>query len=848
MMTNDFMMIRTICMLCFGLLCCLDLLAQNQQKIDSLSAVYQRARVRAQPQDTLHLLALSSIADEYRRTRPDTSLVLATQALTESQQIGWLRGQAMNMHTIGGIHLNKNNFPLALDFHQKSLQILEKLGDQKGIVASLNNIGLALQFQGKYGQALDYHQRSLRLKQQLNDQSGAAISLNNIALIYQYQGQYAESLNYFRQSFDIRTKLGDKAAMAASLNNIGGILQYQGDYAAAIQAHQQSIQLKEELKDKAGMALSLNNIGVICKNQGNYPLALEYHQKSLSLREETRDKAGIATSLTNMAILYQEMNNDFLALQYLEKSLQIREELKDKKGMISVLNNLGILYVRQSNYTQALETYQKSLRIQEEVGGDKRMMIYSMHGLARLYHRQQRYDESIELAEKALTLAQQTKAPQEISEVSNTLFENYKAKQDWQKALQYHELYKQFNDSLFDLDKAKAIANLENKAQIERQQKEIVLLAKDNELQRIENERRKNAQSLLEKQAEAQRLRALAMREQDRRKQDSLQNLAQTNQLEAEKLKIREAQLSAESKSKQLEILQEKEAKEFQQQINYFTWAGILALMLFTWLVLRSRQEIKNAKQLIEEQKREIEFQNEELRIQSEQLGQANDTKDKLFAILGHDLRAPIASLEGILRLMNMGMVSQEEFQAFTPKFHQNVKNMQSTLENLLQWSVSQMQGIQAKPDVISLDALVEEKIQLFAEVARAKQISLVSDLAGEWRAVADPNHVRLVLRNLINNAIKFTPEGGHIHLLALREADLIWVQVKDSGVGMSAEQSARLFAKNQHFTTYGTNGEKGTGLGLQLCQEILHKNGGQLTVSSAPGEGSTFSFSLPAA
>jgi len=112
----------------------------------------------------------------------------------------------------------------------------------------------------------------------------------------------------------------------------------------------------------------------------------------------------------------------------------------------------------------------------------------------------------------------------------------------------------------------------------------------------------------------------------------------------------------------------------------------------------------------------------------------------------------------------------------------------------------------------------------------------------------ADENHFRLLLRNLINNAIKFTPEGGQIKVATQQRLTSLEISITDNGVGMTGEQTAKLFQKNQNMTTQGTSGEKGTGLGLQLCQEIVAKNGGAIWANSTKGEGSTFTFSLPMA
>ncbi|SFF02966.1 Signal transduction histidine kinase [Thermoflexibacter ruber] len=230
----------------------------------------------------------------------------------------------------------------------------------------------------------------------------------------------------------------------------------------------------------------------------------------------------------------------------------------------------------------------------------------------------------------------------------------------------------------------------------------------------------------------------------------------------------------------------------------------------------------------------------------SEKLAQANATKDKLFSIIGHDLRSPINTLLNLLDVISKGFISVEEFQQLLPKVHQNVKTVHHTLENLLQWSYSQMQGIKSAPKQVELHEIVLENIALFTEAAQNKEIQLIYDVPSDYVVFADENQTRLIIRNLLNNAIKFTKKGGTISVFAKREGNFIVLTIKDTGVGMSEEQVASLFKNNTSFSTYGTSGEKGTGLGLMLCKEMVEQNKGKICVESELGKGSAFIFSLP--
>jgi signal transduction histidine kinase len=156
------------------------------------------------------------------------------------------------------------------------------------------------------------------------------------------------------------------------------------------------------------------------------------------------------------------------------------------------------------------------------------------------------------------------------------------------------------------------------------------------------------------------------------------------------------------------------------------------------------------------------------------------------------------------------------------------------------------MNGINAQAIQVNTQEIIAENINLFTAVAKAKNITFTTNIPEDVFVWADENHFHLLLRNLINNAIKFTTEGGQIKVATQQKQTKIEISITDNGVGMTAEQMANLFKKNQNATTYGTSGEKGTGLGLQLCQEIVVKNGGKIWVNSTKDKGSTFTFSLP--
>lgn len=238
------------------------------------------------------------------------------------------------------------------------------------------------------------------------------------------------------------------------------------------------------------------------------------------------------------------------------------------------------------------------------------------------------------------------------------------------------------------------------------------------------------------------------------------------------------------------------------------------------------------------------------IRKQSKELQQLNTTKDKLFSIISHDLRGPCGNFTQVLDLLAEDMSFDDPMKAkLVDELRNTSKSVMYLLDNLLNWSRSQSNRIVIDPQDVILNLAVMENIRLLKPIASNKQINLdfVSDKV--HTVFVDSNSLSLIFRNLLSNAIKFTNPGGNI-VVSVQENDdhTVRVSVTDNGVGMNKETVDRLFKAGQHFTTYGTNNEKGSGLGLLLVKDFVEYNKGILTVVSEEGMGTTFSFTLPAA
>ena len=231
-----------------------------------------------------------------------------------------------------------------------------------------------------------------------------------------------------------------------------------------------------------------------------------------------------------------------------------------------------------------------------------------------------------------------------------------------------------------------------------------------------------------------------------------------------------------------------------------------------------------------------------------EKLKELNDSKDKLFSIIAHDLRSPFHALLGFSEFLanDYEQLSSEEVKRFAGNINKSANSVFALLQNLLQWSMLQTGRIEYSPSSFKLDSLIEEIHSLYIINAVKKDISLNFDRFPEIKVFADKNMTHTVLRNLVSNAIKFTNPGGEVGISISEEENVVKIVISDTGVGISSADLENMFKLNNTAVKRGTQNETGTGLGLILCNEFIEKNNGKFTVESEENEGSKFIFTLP--
>lgn len=233
-----------------------------------------------------------------------------------------------------------------------------------------------------------------------------------------------------------------------------------------------------------------------------------------------------------------------------------------------------------------------------------------------------------------------------------------------------------------------------------------------------------------------------------------------------------------------------------------------------------------------------------QLEQQAQKLDELNKVKDKVFSILSHDLRSPLASLSSLISMVREGNISDEEFKSFLPAIADNINYTSGLIDNLLHWSQLHIKGDKIAYTTFDLFDTTNDMLSYFTKSAKVKNIEIANHITKNTLVTTDKNMIQLVLRNLLSNAIKFSEPGGKVTIEAQDLYPEMVVCVSDTGKGMDQETLKKLFGY-ESFTTRGTANEQGTGLGLLLCKEFVEKNGGRIWVESEPGKGSRFCFSI---
>lgn len=619
-----------------------------------------------------------------------------------------------------------------------------------------------------------------------------------VAVGFQYWYTNADSALSYGEKVVNMAEEGDLDKGRMEGHNIIGIANWaKGNFAEAINAYQSGLAIAESDTSFAYAIPSfLTNIGICYKAIGAYDQALNYYLEALSLVED--NKTTYASTLNNIGLIYQELKEYDKAMEQFQEALSVAKQLSGYPQLkSSIRNNIGNLHYMQENWTAAEKMYVEVLE-EARINGSKEAEADALNNLSVLEQQRKNYSSARRLAIESIQLAQEMGKQVDVGEGMLRLA---KIEKDEGKLW----------NARFYADSALSVGVRYDKIDLQR-----------------------NANQTLAEIYEGLNYgsKALTYYKSYVVLKDSLESERKTRQIK--EVEAQYALQAMESENEQLaelaEIREEQYEASKQQNAKLIIGVIILAGLTITTIVLliMVRRSLRRQK------------------AQKEELEELNAIKDQMFSIVSHDFKSPLNSLRSILNLVEEGELTDDDLKRVIPALQKELGYTSQLLENLLYWAKSQMKGIKVHPKEIDLRPLIRFDQDLLLPMAEKKQIELKIDLPQSLPAYADEDMIQLVIRNLISNALKFTPQGGTVKVNAFTEEEHWCIQVKDTGVGIPPEKKARLFEMNSNYKTRGTDNEKGSGLGLKLCKEFIEKNRGWIWLSSEEGEGTTFSFTVP--
>ncbi len=276
--------------------------------------------------------------------------------------------------------------------------------------------------------------------------------------------------------------------------------------------------------------------------------------------------------------------------------------------------------------------------------------------------------------------------------------------------------------------------------------------------------------------------------------------------------------------------------------------ANFVAAIIFSLAITSYLRKYLNRKRLLAEQSTKALMEiNKQILDKNKELEKVNQEKNKLFSIVSHDLKSPLDSIMGYLELLSGNALAPDEKTMIEQELLDQTKYTSDMLSNLLSWAKTQMQGVNVRVTAVVLKDIVDNAAKSKISVAAKKQIKLTYSINPGLEAIADADMLHIVLRNLVNNAIKFTNPGGEIIIRAIRNGKEVLISVQDNGIGIPKEKQGGIFSLKTE-STFGTNNEKGIGLGLMLCKEFITYQRGNIWFESKQDSGTTFFITLPVA
>jgi two-component system, sensor histidine kinase and response regulator len=634
---------------------------------------------------------------------------------------------------------------------------------------------------------------------------GIADGMLSTARVFALKGDYEKAKKNFAGAKALYLNIRDHAGLANCYIQLGRMYDNTADYELAAGYFQQALDIFRSLQDENGIAQCYHNIGMLSDNIGKSSYALDNYFKSLAINVKLHDKGASADNYNDIGVIMQNMELYPKSMEYFKRAIKIWSESKNLAGVGAAYENIGEILAAEKKYDEAITYLDKSMKLAKDMDDKNGLsLLYADYGFCYAYKKQ--FDLALESLDKAVKLSTDYKFDYNKTYAYFIFATVYNLKKDYKNAYKYAILAQNLanqSGNLFTKTNAAmqlstALGGLGRYEEAYYAQKKYVLLR--DSLKSDENVLKLTSFNLETNFADKQR---------------------QINDLYQQKIQ-RQGLLSA---------------------IFFVIIIGMVGILVVYYRAKRKQQKI-NA--ILEDKNAEVIEQKTNLNDQAQKLNDLNNLKDRLISVLAHDLRAPLSTLRGLFGLLEDDSITHDQFLEMIPQALKKLEYTSDFLDTLLFWINSQMDNFDSSAKSFAIKDVVSFEVSHYHEQAVAKGINLVDNVSDNVTVAADQNSVRIVTRNLITNAIKFSRKGDTITVSAAYQDDnYLLLSIKDTGIGMNEKQLNKLF-KSKVDSNTGTNNESGTGMGLLFCKDLIEKCNGKIWVESRLDKGTEFFFTLP--
>ncbi len=563
------------------------------------------------------------------------------------------------------------------------------------------------------------------------------------------------------------------------------------DAERSMQYAYQALQTAQRFHSEKSEAEALHELGIVSYFQGNYENSQSYLNRALAIYKKKNDTFQIYSIYGNVGVYFYLNNENDSALYYFKKAMRYFIYSNRMIPLANSYNNIGLVYLNKKEYDNALYYYKKSLNIKKQVG-DSAGIGHTLGNVGLIYLNQENPEKAIEYINKSFGIACRMHDFKNAAISSRNIAQAFEKLGEPDSAVQYYE------HSMMFARHIKSIPEELNTAEVfaEFYEKEHLL----------------DSAIVYYKLSNA------------------LKDIIKNQEFHK---KITKSIASYEQKLQKMK-------SERQKNIKY--WLIVTIGMGFLILIILFKQY-----RIKQRQNRQLKILNQKMMVSETKLRQLNHTKDKLFSIIAHDLKNPFIALLSISKaLIKAEDMTQKEQKEYISKMYISLKSLNELLENLLSWARSQLNKVEYYPEFFKPEDAVSQSVKNLDLLIDQKNITVNLNFPESTEIYADKTLFRIVVENLLSNALKFSKKDATIEIFGKENTDNMQIQIKDYGVGMSEEIKKNLFKFKYMTSVIGTEGERGTGLGIYICKEFVEKNNGKIWAESREGKGTIFTFTVP--